>query len=342
MDFVRYSCKLMQCDELDMNLFTVLPPGDARLGAPRAGLLAWGRRLFAAAAALVVLAQPALAAYELAPQYAGGFAAGNGADAEFYRIQNDWRGSAVLWTEPGNPPTTGLIGTFPWGTGLWGQVDWRAIQQAGGGQASAASGAIEQSFEGTVGAINHGNSIYNECYSASWGVAALVPFFDPVSSAGSCAPDAGDPAQQNWTARYSGFIRITARGEYNFSVLNDDGFFFRLIGADGAELGIGRDFLNPRDRIGFDQNLVLGEGLYGFELGAWNRAGAGVVDLRWTSGCSNGCQWTLLPTENLLTASQVPEPPAIALVALALLALWLAHPRRLARWRRSRCSRPGF
>ncbi|MBI5720175.1 MAG: PEP-CTERM sorting domain-containing protein [Burkholderiales bacterium] len=306
----------------------------------------WVRRLAAAATAAftLALALPATAAYVLAPQYAGSFAAGAGADAQFHRIQNDWAGSAVLWDEANRRFGGGApVGTFAWGTGLWGQVDWLAVQQAAAGEASAASGAIVQSHEGVLPTVNHGNSRYTECYSATWGPAALVPFFAPAAPLGNCDnPEAGDPAQQNWTARYSGFIRITDPGEYNFSVLHDDGFFFRLIGAGGAEVDIGRDFLNPRDRVGFDQNLVLDEGLYAFELGAWNRLGAGIVDLRWTSGCTDACDWTLVPGENLLSASQVPEPPAAALVLIALLSLWLARaglPRK--RRPRSRCSLPG-
>lgn len=327
-----------------MKSFTVLPPSKSGLGKPRCGWLAWSRRLLAAAAAFLALAQPAAAAYVFAPQYAGGFAAGAGVDAEFYRIRNDWRGSTVVWKDP-NP-----IGTYGYGTGLWGEADWRAVQQAAVGQpGTLADTDIVQRFAGLQTTINHGNSIYNQCYSSTWGEAALVPFFLPVAFAGRCDPDAGDPSQQNWTARYSGFIRISEPGVYNFSVLHDDGFFLRLVGADerGAdtELVIGRNFLNPRDRIGFGENLSLDEGLYGFELGAWNRLGAGIVDLRWSRGCASAavvdCAWELLPTANLLSASQVPEPPAAALVLLALLACGLANPRRLPRWRRSRCSHPG-
>lgn len=301
-------------------------------------------RWLAATVCTIALGQPAVAAYVLAPQYAGSFAAGTGADAEFHRIQNDWTGSAVLWDETNRVFGSGApVGTFSWGTGLWGQVDWLAVQQAAAGQPSAASGAILQSFEGTLPGINQGNSRYNECYSATWGAAALVPFFAPAAPLGNCDnAEAGDPAQQNWTARYSGFIRITDPGEYNFSVLHDDGFFFRLIGAGGTELGIGRDYLNPRDRVGFDQDLQLGAGLYGFELGAWNRAGAGVVDLRWTSSCAKDCDWTLVPVENLLTSAQVPEPPSWLLAALALAGLFLTRTRarlQLPQWLLTRCSR---
>lgn len=302
-----------------------------------------GARAFAlsllAAAAGATWAPPAAAAYVLAPLYAGVFAAGEGANAEFHRIANDWQGSAVLWDEPNRRFGSGVpISSFSWGTGLWGQVDWSAVQQAAAGQPSAASGALLESYAGVLPTINHANSRYLECYSATWGAAALVPLFAPAAPLSNCDnAEAGSPEQQNWTARYSGFVRITEPGEYNFSVLHDDGFFFRLVGAGGAELGIGRDYLNPRDRLGFDQNLMLTEGLYGFELGAWNRLGAGVVDLRWTPACEGACDWTLVPTENLL-ASAVPEPPPWALLALALI-VWFALARPFqARRRHMGCS----
>jgi len=190
-----------------------------------------------------------------------------------------------------------------------------------------------QSFTGVLGTIGHANSRYNECYTATWGAAALVPMFDAAPNLGNCADAAlGAADQQNWTARYSGFIRITDPGEYNFSVLHDDGFFFRLLGAGGTELGIGRDFLNPRERIGFAENLLLGEGLYGFELGAWNRLGAGVVDLRWTTAaCAGNCPWSLVPAEHLLTAGQVDAPPPWALLLLGGSVWWVMARRGLLR-----------
>ncbi|MBL8326206.1 MAG: PEP-CTERM sorting domain-containing protein [Rubrivivax sp.] len=320
-----------------------LRSGPAVLSGTLCRALGAGIAALAVAAACVVPLEAAQAAYVLAPQYPGTFAAGNGAAAEFHRIGNDWQGSAVLWDEPNRRFGAGVpISTFSWGTGLWGQVDWAAVHAAAAGTPSAASGALLQSYSGVLDTINHGNSRYNECYSATWGAATLVPFFAPSAPLGSCDnAEAGDPSQQNWTARYSGFIRITEPGEYNFSVLHDDGFFFRLVGAGGAALGIERDFLNPRDRLGFDQNLLLAAGLYGFELGAWNRLGAGVVDLRWTTACAAGCDWTLVPTEHLV-AGQVDVPPPWTLVLLALL-LWLAWARQasLPRPRLPGCIRTG-
>lgn len=276
-----------------------------------------------------------MASYVLTPQFAGAHVAGSGADASFYRIDNTWQGSTVLWNESTRSFGSGdPISSFVWGTGLWGQADWRTVQQTGAGAAPANAPSIQQAWQGQVGNINQANSRYNECYGGTWGTAALVPFFSAAPALGDCGnAEAADPAQQNWTARYSGYIRIAEAGEYNFSVLHDDGFFFRLIGAGGTELDIGRDYLNPRDRIGFDQNLWLSEGLYGFELGAWNRLGAGVVDLRWTTGCSQACEWTLVPTENLLSASAVPEPGAFALALTALAALSTAGAVRVRRRR---------
>ena len=327
-----------------MNRSTIHPPST---------LKRWLAPMLAGIVASAALAPAAQASYVLAPQYAGTFATGEGADASFHRIANAWQGSAVLWDEPNRRYGSGVpIGTFVWGTGLWGQVDWLAVQQAAAGQPSAASGALVQSFGAVLPTINHGNSRYNECYSATWGPAALVPLFSvPSAPLGDCNnAEAGDPAQQNWTARYSGFIRITDPGEYNFSVLHDDGFFFRLIGAGAAELDIGRDYLNPRDRLGYDQSLQLAAGLYGFELGAWNRLGAGVVDLSWASGGCVGtaCNWQRVPTENLLSAHQVPEPStlSVALAALAALALRTSRRRKhplpaLPPFLSSRCSRAG-
>lgn len=321
-----------------MNLFSPRPSHPSPAEPSRAGLWRHAQRIVAAAAAAFALAQPAGAAYLLAPEYAGTFDAGTGANAAFYRIDNNWHGSAVLWDEANQRFGSGApVGTFSWGTGLWGQVDWQAVQAAAAGQASAASGAIVQSFEGLLPVINHADSRYLECYTTTWGAAALVPFFTPAADLGNCDnAEAGAAEQQNWTAHYSGFIRITDPGNYNFSVLNDDGFFFRLIGAGGADVGIGRDLLNPRARIGFAENLALDAGLYGFELGAWDRLGAGVVDLRWASNCTTGCAWTLVPTENLV-ASRVPEPPALLLVLSALALLWLAGAAQ--RRRTSRCTR---
>lgn len=253
------------------------------------------------------------------PLYTGNVATQPGAQADFRRIDNAWHGSQVLWTEPTQPGQAGQYGTgtaiggFGWGSGLWGRADW---QQVMSGQAPAV-----QQWGGVVNQINYGNARYNECYAGTWGAANLGPLFDNTVTGTTCADaEAGAADQMNWTTAFNGFIRITEAGLYNFSVLFDDGFFFRLIGENGSALDIGRDFLNPRDRLGFEDDLLLQEGLYGFELGAWSRLGAGVVDLRWSR--DNG-DWELVPVDNL--AHRVPEPTLPALLALALAAAAVAR-----------------
>ncbi len=264
----------------------------------------------------------ASASVVLAPQYSGGFAAGGGADAAFHRIDGQWSDSRIVWKDP-DP-----IGSYAWGDGLWGRNDWQRVVDVAAGRGGAADPTIVQSWTGSVGSINYGNVRYQECFDAVWGSAALVPMFAATAPSNVACDDAkaGDADQHNWISHFSGFIRIVDPGLYNFSVLYDDGFFFRLIGEGGQALEIEKDYLNSRDRKGFGDNLALSAGLYGFELGSWNRLGAGVVDLRWMHGGDPA--WTLVPTQNLVrAASLVDEPAALTLAGLALAVLVAARRR---------------
>lgn len=286
-----------------------------------------GVALVAASALPVAQAAPV----QIDPLHAGSFATGSGASAAFHRIDNSWQGSQVLWNEEAGQYGSGVaIGTYAWGSGIWGYADWQQVLAAAANPGQAGAPDPVQSWIGRVDSINHGNSRYNECYAGTWGSAALLPFFTESTTGVSCGDaEAGAADQQNWISHFYGFIRIVDPGQYNFSVLYDDGFFFRLIGADGESLSIEQDFLNPRQREGFADNLLLGQGLYGFELGSWNRLGAGVVDLRWSRGDG---EWTLVPTEFLLPQGTVPEPTVAALAMLGLLGLTAAgRVRRRAR-----------
>ncbi len=282
--------------------------------------------------ACVIAGTSQAAVVTLAPQYAGSFATGSGADASFVRIDSNWQGSSVLWNESTKTmgdPNGQPVGSFGWGTGIWGRADWERVQATAAGNGGAGSPGIAQRFDGIGATINYGNSRYNECYSNDWGSAALLPFSVPSANLGNCSDaEAGDPLQQNWTAYFQGFIRVSTPGLYNFSVLYDDGFFFRLIGENGQALEIEQDYLNPRDREGFLNDLQLSEGLYGFELGSWNRLGAGVVDLRWSHDGVEPPVWTLVPIENLLPVNAIPEPAGLPLLAVALAAASTARRRR--------------
>lgn len=255
-----------------------------------------------AVAALQVTAAP----LPLAPLLPGAYAPGAGVDATFLKVADGWKGSSVLWDPGLKQYGTGQpIGSFGWGTGLWGLADWRTAHGA------PPAGMVEAAWSGRVETIAFGDDHYNAVYAADWGAVGLAPLF-----AGGATS-----SQDNWTARIGGYLRIAEAGVYNFSVLHDDGFFFTIEGAAGQALGLVHDHLNPRDRLGFDTDLQLDPGLYRFELGAFDRLETGVVQLDWSR---DGSRWTPVPTSALVatpSANLVPEPASAALAAAALLAM---------------------
>ena len=114
----------------------------------------------------------AAAPVPFSPLIAGQFDAGGGADATFYKIDNSWKASTVLWDEDKKQYGNGQpIGSFAWGTGLWGRADFDTIQAAG----AAGAAPVQQAWSGVSGAINYGNLRYNTCHSALWGAATPVP-----------------------------------------------------------------------------------------------------------------------------------------------------------------------
>lgn len=271
-------------------------------------------RIGAALAFTLSAAALADAAVILDPTLPGEYAAGTGANATFIRIDGSWRGSSVYWNEAarkyandhsGNNQKGGFqpIGSFDWGTGLWGLADWVAINSDDG------SAPIVLSWSGLVPMIDHADSEYAASgYASTWGAIGALP----TGLFGSAEP------QDNWTSHYTGYLRITDPGDYNFGVLYDDGFFLRIWGANGSMVEISSDFLSPRERLGFATDLSLGTGLYRFELGAYDRLEVGAVNLAWLQ---DG-RWVTVPTEHLVTDPvPIPTPGTTGLLLAALGAL---------------------
>jgi hypothetical protein len=273
-------------------------------------------RIGATLALAVSVAAVAEAAVILDPTLPGEYAAGTGANATFIRIDGNWRDSSVYWNEAakkysnshsGNNRQGGFqpIGSFSWGTGLWGLADWETINTGG-------SVPIVVSLSGVVPTIDHADAEYaGSGYASRWGAIGALP-------AGLFAGTTGP--QNNWTAHYTGYLRITDPGDYNFGVLYDDGFFLRIWGANGSIVEISSDFLSPRDRLGFASDLALDTGLYRFELGAYDRLEVGAVNLAWL----RDGRWVTVPTEHLVTDPvpiPTPAPATLLLAALGALAV---------------------
>ena len=218
---------------------------------------------------------------ELQPLIGGLYTNGDGVNSQ---VDADWRGV--------------IYGPETWGTGIWGLADANIVLGLDG-----AHPGVVNVYNGVLGQIHWADKRYIDTWSATWGTQDLVPFFI----------DDASQYQDNYAVRFSGFIAITDPGLYNFGVLYDDGFVFNLYG-QGSSLNLIKDGLNPRDRLGFDQDLNLGVGLYAFDLIAWERLEAGVVDLSWIRP---GGDWTTIPQSHLFT-SAVPEPASVALMFAGL------------------------
>jgi hypothetical protein len=250
-----------------------------------------------AALALLLALAPVAQALPLAPQYEGVYLDGDGANSRWVQVANRWRGS--------------IYGDERRGTGISGLADHAVVMELDAGDRK-----VKRTLETRVDQINFGDQAFINRWGRTWGVPELAPLFD------DSAP--GRNGQNNWASSFWGYIAIPEAGAYNFGVLFDDGFRFSLMGAGGESVQIFKDGLNPRDRLGVAADLLLDPGLYAYQLDAYERLQAGVVQLSWwTPGAKN---WAVIPTANLHTGAPaalavraVPEP-TVALLLLAGLA----------------------
>jgi hypothetical protein len=231
----------------------------------------------------------------LAPQYAGVYLNGDGANSRWVQVADDWRG--------------GIQGSEPWGTGIWGLADQADVMNLSAGDPFAV-----QTLTTVVDQIDFADQRFIDDWGTTWGTPQLAPAFDN---------HAGE-TQDNWASSFWGYIAITTPGAYNFGVLYDDGFRFSLFGAGDSSQSISIDGLNPRDRLGFAEDLLLSPGLYGFQLDAYERLEAGVVQLAWYTPGAN--DWAVVPQDHLF-ASPIPEPSVPMLMLAGLVALGLGSRR---------------
>ncbi len=235
----------------------------------------------------------------LTPLLAGRYLNGDGANSQWVQVASGWRGSTY--------------GTAPWGTGIWSLADARDVLALPAHGSAAARTDVVQTYSGRVDEINFADVAFIDYWGSTWGGQALVPFFSNDAT----------QYQDNYAARFTGYISILEPGLYNFGVLADDGFQFSLFGGN-TSLTLDQNGLNPRDRYGFDQNLMLGAGLYGFDLLSYERLEAGVVNLAWIQP---GGAWETVPQSHLFTT--VPEPTTWLLMLAGLAGIGLARMRRV-------------
>ncbi len=232
-------------------------------------------------------------ALPLTPQYAGIYENGDGVNSRWVQVTDDWRGN--------------IYGDQTWGTGIWGLSDHTQVMSL-----ADSNPFVAQTATTRVNQINFSDQRFINEWGNSWSTPLLAPIFNNTPG----------ESQDNWASSFWGYIAITTAGPYNFGVLYDDGFRFNLFGAGSSTQSILRDGLNPRERLGFADALMLSTGLYGFRLDAYERLEAGAVQLAWSTPETS--DWALVPQAHLF-ANPIPEPSVPVLMLAGLIAIGLSR-----------------
>ena len=195
-------------------------------------------------------------------------------------------------------------------------------------QSAVVAPLVPGKFSGADGANSHWVQVRSEWRGPTFGNEAWGTGIWSISDAGLVSALA--PADAHVIKRFDGKVDQIhfANDSYNFGILFDDGFQFNLFGGNGQSLAIEKDGLNPRERIGFSENLDLAAGMYGYRLLAYNRLEAGVVDLSWIR---EDRDWQVIPKDNLFTKIppiNVPEPSTLALLGIVLVGAGLVSRRK--------------
>lgn len=256
---------------------------------------------------------------DLLPVSSAPYIAGGGLYATWSQVRDDYRFSQQMWSEAGNDPVA--IGTFGWGTGIWGTIDIAHVQGLPSGAADLVGRVTG------VSAVNFANVTYNMLADngalGGWEYDRQRPLAPIIEQTGS---------QTNYAASFTGFLYIPEAGAYDFGLFVDDGFAFSLTGANGA-VGMARETLagsaTGRDLFALsaangDTAVLLGSGYYGIEIDYFNRLEAGVIDLALWGPQEQG--WRSISTDWLFTEvptgpASIPEPGTLALILLAFTVL---------------------